>query len=205
MLRCPAGLTATWDGTHALDGVKIQPDPGEFYCRWALSHFGSGILTFSIPWLFRTPEGVGLWARGPTNWIKEGATALDGLVETDWSPFTFTMNWKLHKAGEPVHFARGEPVAMVIPFPMGLAEELTPEILPIEDDPELKADYERFVHSRWDAIKANNKGKVDSWQKHYMKGQRLDGSEGSDEHRSRYHLPEFAPGGSLKPPDQPGS
>jgi Family of unknown function (DUF6065) len=198
VLKCPLGFTATWDGTPALNGVRVVPDAGEMYNRWVLSHFGSGIITFSIPYLFRTPEGIGLWVRGPTNWIKENITPLDGLVETDWSPFTFTMNWKFHKPGVPVHFARGEPVAMVMPYPMALTEQLAPEMISIDDNPPLKHEYEQFVHSRFDSIRKNNKGKIDAWEKHYMRGTTASGGESDVEHRSRYQLPHFAITGSLK-------
>src|SRR5579871_5256413 len=32
------------------------------------SHFGSGIVTFKLPYLFRTEPGYNLLARGPANW-----------------------------------------------------------------------------------------------------------------------------------------
>lgn len=50
-----------------------------------ISHFGNGVVTIQIPYLFRTPPSVNLWVKGPSNWIKDGAQALEGIVETDWS------------------------------------------------------------------------------------------------------------------------
>jgi hypothetical protein len=48
-------LRATWDGTDAVDGVTIEPLgpalPG------VVSHFGSGILTWNLSYLFRTTPG----------------------------------------------------------------------------------------------------------------------------------------------------
>src|SRR5581483_1718405 len=61
----------------------------------AVSVFGSGILTWSLPYLFRTPPGYNLLVRGPANYPKDGASPLEGIVETDWTEATFTMNWKL--------------------------------------------------------------------------------------------------------------
>ena len=60
--------------------------------RFVISHFGSGVLTFHAGYLFRTPPGWAVWARGAPNTVKDGIVPLDGLVETDWLPFTFTMN-----------------------------------------------------------------------------------------------------------------
>ena len=39
-----------------------------------------------------------MWAMGPPNHVKDGIQPLVGLVETDWLPFPFTMNWHLHPA-----------------------------------------------------------------------------------------------------------
>ena len=30
-----------------------------------VSHFGSGVITFTVPFLFRTPPGINLWVKGP--------------------------------------------------------------------------------------------------------------------------------------------
>src|SRR5205807_231232 len=95
------------------------------------SHFGAGVVTFTIPYLFRTPKGVNLWVKGPTNYFKDGAAPLEGVVETDWAVSSFTMNWKLTRPGLPVRFARGEPICMIVPVPRGLAEELDPHQAPI--------------------------------------------------------------------------
>src|SRR3546814_13729675 len=64
------------------------------------THFGSGIVTFSLGHLFRTSPGVNLWIKGPSNRPKDGASPLEGIIETDWSPYTFTMNWQLTRRSE---------------------------------------------------------------------------------------------------------
>jgi len=52
---------------------------------------------------------------GPPNWPKDGVYPLSGLVETDWLPFPFTMNWQMTRAGSVSfsagwqrHYMRGE-------------------------------------------------------------------------------------------------
>ena len=42
------------------------------------SHFGYGILTWTLPYLFRTPPDWNLLARGPSNLPKDGIQALEG-------------------------------------------------------------------------------------------------------------------------------
>ena len=62
------------------------------YSNYIASHFGDGILTFSLPYLFKTEKSYGLFLRGPTNHVKHNITYLDAFVETDWLNFTFTYN-----------------------------------------------------------------------------------------------------------------
>ena len=112
------------------------------------SHFGSGVVTFSIPYLFRTPKGINLWVKGPTNYIKDGAHPLEGIVETDWLTATFTMNWKLTRPRMPVTFKAGEPICMLVPIPRGLAEELDAVRTPMSSDPQVAAEYEEWERSR---------------------------------------------------------
>src|SRR5262245_61124781 len=53
-----------WNGGQAIADLRIEYlEGGEPYP--AISHFGHGILTFSLPYLFRTPPGYSLLARGP--------------------------------------------------------------------------------------------------------------------------------------------
>lgn len=74
--------------------------------KWMLpmSHFGSGIITWNLPFIFRTPRGYGLLVTGPSNCARRGIAPLDGCVETDWLPNGFTMNWKLTEKDLPITF-----------------------------------------------------------------------------------------------------
>jgi hypothetical protein len=124
VVRCPANFTATWSGKIDNHGVRIDYAPDSTHRTGvALSHFGSGVLTFLLPWLFRTPPGIGLCIRGLPNDVRDNAVPLDGIVETDWSPFTFTVNWKLQRPDVPVHFRVGDPVCLIQPFALALLEQ----------------------------------------------------------------------------------
>jgi hypothetical protein len=111
MILNPAAFVAQWDGNDGTDAVKIQAMAGDSTPLTALSHFGSGILTFGIPALFRTDPGYDLMVTGPFNTPKDGIAPLTGIVETDWSPSTFTMNWKFTRKHHVVRFDRDEPIA----------------------------------------------------------------------------------------------
>src|SRR5215210_2886065 len=68
-------LRVTWNGGNDLSDLEIESLNGEERYP-ASSHFGSGILTFNLPFLFRTPKGYNLHVRGPVNWPKDGAYPL---------------------------------------------------------------------------------------------------------------------------------
>jgi len=189
---------ATWTGHNGADGVILEfsGDRGPVSVS---SHFGYGIVTFSIPFVFRTPPGYDLLVRGPANLPKDGACPLEGLVEADWTAATFTMNWKITRPFDPVEFSADEPVCMVLPQRRGELEEFAPEILPLDDDPELAARYRDWSASRA-AFLSNPPlaapGSA-SWQRHYFHGQDVDGTEHIDDHRRRRRLRPFtAPAGN---------
>ena len=124
-------VRVTWLGTNELSGVRVElikgapPHP-------VLSHFGHGIVTWHIPYLFRTPPGYNLLVRGPANWPKDGATPLEGLVESDWSAATFTLNWRLTRPHHPVTFEQGEPIGMLLPQRRSELEAFQPELCTLD-------------------------------------------------------------------------
>src|SRR6188472_1682483 len=122
----PDPIQATWDGSDRLDGVAIEPLSARL--PTVRSHFGSGVLTWNVPYLFRTSAGYNLHVRGPANAPKDGATPLEGIVETDWSPATFTVNWKLTRPGLPVVFEADEPICMIAPQRRGELEAVRPAV-----------------------------------------------------------------------------
>ncbi|MEX1183340.1 MAG: DUF6065 family protein [Gemmatimonadota bacterium] len=109
------GVRLTWNGGPKASDLRVEyanevpADPP------IASHFGHGIATWRIPILFRTPANFNLWVRGPANTPKLGVYALEGVVETDWSTATFTMNWKLLNPDQSVTFEVGEPICMISP------------------------------------------------------------------------------------------
>ena len=171
--------------SHSLAGGSTVADAR------IISHFGSGVLTFSIPFLFRTPPGINLWVKGPTNYFKDGVHPLEGIVETDWLPATFTMNWKITRPHHPIRFERGEPICMVVPLPRGLSEDLNPIRKMLADEPDLEREYQEWLKSRSEFLKnlASREPEAvkQGWQKDYNKGVTPLGARAT-EHQTRLHF-----------------
>lgn len=183
-------IRVTWTGGDDLASLRIEVLKGDQPCA-AVSHFGYGILTWQIPYLFRTPPGYNLLVRGPANWPKDGIYPLEGVVETDWSEATFTMNWKMVRPVHRVTFEIDEPICMLAPQRRGELEAFQPEIRSLENMPPLKEGYGQWSASRSEhnAGLAGKDG--NDWQKHYFRGTAPSGAN-SPAHQTRLRLQEFA-------------
>jgi hypothetical protein len=113
-LLCPTDVVATWDGSAELAGLRVEVLPQ--YEPVIKSQFGAGIITFSPPWLFRTPPGWDLYLKGPSNRWKPNCVPLEGVIETWWLNYTFTLNWKIVEPGTVV-FRQGESLGQLLPVP----------------------------------------------------------------------------------------
>lgn len=191
VVRSPVGFDAVWNGAKDAAGIDIRFDEGthEHHRRCVLTHFGGGVLTFAIPWLFRTEPGVALWVGGVPNEPKPGAFALEGVVETDWAPYTFTMNWRLMDIGRPVRFMPGELICMIRPVSMGGLEAVRLDERSIDAAPELKAEFESWRAKRT-AFNARDDRTAKEWQRNYFAGRRPDDSPAGEGfvHRSKLKL-----------------
>jgi hypothetical protein len=63
-------VCVTWNGSEDRSAVKITLVDG-MEGGGPISHFGSGIVTWEFPFLFRTPPGWNLLVRGPSNLPKD--------------------------------------------------------------------------------------------------------------------------------------
>jgi hypothetical protein len=198
VLLSPVSFRATWDGGERPDSLTIEFAGGEPRPLPVSSHFGHGVVTFGIPYVFRTPPGWNLLARGPANWPKEGIAPLEGLVETDWAFSNFTMNWKLTRTGYPVEFERGEPFCMLVPQRRGELESFRAEIRELGSDPRTQREFELFGENR-DQMQMKKflsqysreyEAYRTDWERHYYKGLAPSG-EPAPEHQTHLKLSEF--------------
>ena len=96
----PVPLRARWLGGSAPTDVQVEALGDSQLGNWAGGHFGEGVLTFSVGYLFRTPPGIRLLVTGPLNSPKPNIYPLSGVVETDWTHASFTMNYRFTQPGE---------------------------------------------------------------------------------------------------------
>jgi hypothetical protein len=192
-LLTPSGFTAGWTGGDGLDAILIAGDAGTD--APVVSVFGRGGLTFHINFLFRTPPGYDLFVTGPINRPKDGISPLSGIVETDWAPFTFTMNWQFTRPNMLLRFEAGEPFCHIFPVRRGEIETMAPEIRDLASDPELEARFQAWSSSR---VTFNRDLKVEGseahaakWQKHYYRGQDVAGAATDADHRTKVRVKPF--------------
>ncbi|HEX6490749.1 MAG TPA: DUF6065 family protein [Gaiellaceae bacterium] len=195
----PISFTATWNGDESPEGVRIefsgehdpQPPP-------VVSHFGFGVITWAIPYVFRTPPGYNLLARGPANLPKDGIWPLEGIVETDWAVANFTMNWKLTRIDHSVSFEAGEPFCMIVPQRRGELEAFEPRVRQLESEPGLASEFELFAANRQTMqinkflskhVEELESYKTD-WEGHYYRGLAPSGRP-AQTHQTRVSLKKF--------------
>jgi len=191
----PVTFTASWNGKDGLDAIRIRfhGDASPLIG----SHFGHGVLTFTPGYLFRTTKSHNLYVKGPANRPRDGIAALEGLIETDWAPFSFTMNWQFTRKRHKVTFAQGEPICTIVPYPRHYARKFEPVVRSLSDNPGL---YRQYVDWRDDRLRFNQElretgsaAAKKGWQRTYMKGQDQSGNTFAG-HETKIQMKEFERG-----------
>ncbi|XOV81203.1 MAG: DUF6065 family protein [Aestuariibacter sp.] len=180
----PVDATITWTGKDKGDQLQIDLAKKNPFAPGP--HFGSGTVTWYIPFLFRTPPDYGLMVTGPANHDKTVITPLDAFIRSDWIPFPFTMNWRMTLADTAVTFKAGEPICRVIPFPLALLNEMEIEVRDLQEDPAFmqrvqdwdrnrQANYQkqREAEAKW-AREGKKPDLKELWNSQYAKGQGSD-------------------------------
>lgn len=188
---------AEWNGGDSIHDLVVTYERG-IPASPAVSNFGHGILTFTIPYLFRTPEGWDMLVRGPTNSPRDGIAPLDGIVETDWALATFTMNWKFTRPGA-AEFAEAEPFCMVVPQVRHGIEAMEPVIRSASaGDGAIGRGWEAGVATRKELhvkkflteFTGAHPEAADAWESDYFRGRTAEGQPASD-HVTRRRLSPF--------------
>jgi proline iminopeptidase len=177
-LLAPATFSLHWNGGPEKSDIQIQCHGENPFACFVESNFSAGIITFNTGYIFRTEPGWHMMATGPLNLPKDGISPLSGVVESDWLPFPFTMNWQFTRPGT-VRFEQGEPFCRIVPVVAQALEKTTPEIHLLESDQELAGQFREWRERR-DLFRMNVRAGdqqtiKQAWQKFYFKGELADG------------------------------
>ncbi len=180
-VRCHASFRVYWTGGNAETDLVIQATDGALPALLPTNIFGHGILTFHIHALLETESGWNILCMGPPNAPKDGISPLMGVIETDWSPYTFTMNWKVTRPHTWIYFQKDEPYAFLMPVQRNGVEDFQPTLEMIDPDSEKGQAHYTWTASRTDFNKdlkqAGSQAQQDKWQKYYYLGKNPAGEE----------------------------
>lgn len=182
----PVDVELSWSGMDDGDQIDVKSVKDPFAPH---PHFGSGTVTWYLPFLFRTPTEYGLMITGPANQDKQHIVPLDAFVRTDWVPFPFTMNWRITTPKESIRFAAGEPICRVLPYPLELLNDMELELHDVQEDPvfmqkvkdwekQRQVDYQnqQKAEQEW-AAQGKKPAMKDLWNSQYAKGRGSDAGE----------------------------
>ncbi len=204
---CDTGFSARWNGGMRTADIEISLEAGHDPVSAPVSLFGQGVITFHIAGLFQTSQGWNLWVGGPPNDPREGIVPLTGIIETDWSPYSFTMNWRFTRPDHWVRFEAGDAICCFFSVERGVVDRVTPRLRPMAASPELDRQFREWSRSRnefHEAVGANPPRRpADKWQKLYYRGLRPDNTPGPGDHQSKVSPQAFFPGASTPRPGCP--
>jgi hypothetical protein len=191
-VRSPCSFEIRWNGGPAATDITFHAlDAYPWLSHVVLSNFTRGIVTFHTGYMFRTDPGWNLLATGPFNQPKDGIAPLTGVIETDWLPYPFTMNWQLTRPGN-VRWEKGEPFCMVFPIMQGALEQTRPVIRDLADNPALKLEFEAWRDRRVEFMAKFNAGDAETlkqaWQRYYFLGKLASTGEQVPSHASKIRL-----------------
>jgi hypothetical protein len=183
----PAAFEVEWNGGPNIADLTVralEPFPQGFpFEHFAMSNFARGIVTFHTGYLFRTPPGWNILTTGAFNEPRPGISPLTGIIESDWLPYPFTMNWQMLSAGT-VRFEKDEVFCTVTPIPKNYLQNWDVAIHEMGDDPVLLAEEEQFrvarAAFREKLLAKDPESLAEGWQRHYFVGRFPDGTEGVD-------------------------
>jgi predicted 2-oxoglutarate/Fe(II)-dependent dioxygenase YbiX len=179
----PCDLVVEWNGGMAIADLTVAcGDDYPLFEHFAASNFSRGIVTMHAGYIFRTEPGWSLLATGPLNLPFDGLSPLTGVIETDWLPYPFTMNWQVTRPGR-YELPKGTPFCHLFPVRQDALEEVRFEIADISAEEGLKERQEAFAARRGELMASQkasretpaNGAKTAAWGREYFRGQLADG------------------------------
>jgi hypothetical protein len=141
VIKAPFTFSVDWNGGIEREDLKILISEEHINSFPKIeSHFGSGIVTVSIPLMMRTPPNINIMTINPPNYILQNFTVMSGSIETDNLRYTFTFNIKMQNPGR-VTIPKDTPLSGFIPvernfidnFSIKYAEDIFDEDTIIEE------------------------------------------------------------------------
>ena len=163
-------LEIEWNGGNKIDDLKIKDYTEGKYYNLASSHFGGGILSFNLGFLFKTPPGWGLLVGGPSNIFIDGLAPLEGIVETNWSPFTFTMNYKITRSNWAIRLPKYHPICRIVPIALNLNEKTELNLKSLDEELDLKNKFEDWSKKRNNSLEYGRRTGNYERMKNYKNG-----------------------------------
>lgn len=142
----PVDAEVIWNGGAMNTDVKIDQAVRDKF--GPVSHFGVGMITWYVPFIFRTSPDLGLIVTGPANHEHNDAVPLDAYIRTDWLPFPFTMNWRATRKDQAIAFTAGEPIARILPYPIAMLNETELDIVELSSDPAFMEEVNQWGKAR---------------------------------------------------------
>jgi hypothetical protein len=190
-VRLTEDVQVIWDGSAAASGTHILTGRTQNGISMADNGTGNGVVTFHLNAIPRTPPDWNLWIMGAPNLVIPGASALSGVIESDWMFTSPTANWKLTEPNRIITFKKGDPVFFFVPVHKTMFETFEVNHLVMQEDEDMNKHY--VDHAEWrQETEAAGKG---VFGKMYLKGIRADGTkpEWEHNHKTRLHLQEPDP------------
>jgi hypothetical protein len=156
----PVDAEISWTGLE--NGVQLNIKTPHKDPLNPILHFGSGNVTWYIPFLFRTPPDYGFLISGPGNQDKSIAVLLDAFIRSDWLPFPFIMNWLLTEPNKTVKFKAGEPICRMMLYPLALLNDMQLEIRDMQDVPNSMQQVQQW-HKQKDANNESQRKAEHKW------------------------------------------
>ncbi len=137
-----------WDPRNKEDLISIH-GLGE-------SHFGYGIVSFRLPFVFDVEAPWCLMVKGPANVVIPNAHPLEGVIDPRAYALGFSMNWQIQEGGTAI-FEKDQPVAAITLVDPASLHEAELEIRPVTDHPKYP-ELDHWVRKRKDLFEKMLKG-----------------------------------------------
>lgn len=141
VIKSPFTFSVDWNGGNKKEDLQVLISEKDINSYPKIeSHFGSGIVTISVPLMIRTPPNINIMTINPPNYILNNFTVMSGSIETDNLRYPFSFNIKMQNPAR-VTIPKDTPLSGFIPvernfinnFSIKYAEDIFDENIIVEE------------------------------------------------------------------------